>query len=350
MVDFNIGCREIGKESPIFIVAEIGANHNGDPLLAKEMIKAAAAAAVDAVKFQIYTSASLLADADRIISWGPPGKEKSEPIGEMFDRLALPPDSYEDLFSFAKSLGLIAFATPFSIEEAHFLAELNVPCYKIASSDVSYLDLLREVARYRKPILLSLGKSTLGEVDEAIRTLLSAGCEDLALLHCVAQYPAPINEMNLRTISALSAIYPECVVGLSDHSLGITPCLGAIALGAKIVEKHFTLDHHLEGPDHWFSSDLNEMRQLVKEVRLLESALGQPGKGILPCEKQERVTSTRSLVLKTGLKAGTAVTEENLKIVRPGWGIHPHDKEKIIGLKVQYDLPTNTVLKWDHFR
>lgn len=350
MASFHIRSRQVGGDAPVFIIAEIGANHNGDPTLAKKMVGAAAAAGVDAVKFQTYTAASLLADTERVIKWGPPGAEKSEPISKMFDRLALPLDSYKDIFGYAASLGLIAFSTPFSIEEAHFLAELDAPCYKIASSDVTYLDLLRAVGGFKKPVLLSLGKSTLSEADTAITTLLRAGCEALAILHCVAQYPAPMSEMNLRTIPALSAMYPECVVGLSDHSMGMTACLGAVALGAKIVEKHFTLDRHQEGPDHWFSADPEEMKQLVQEIRGLEAALGQSRKQVMPCEEKERFVSTRSLVLKTEVKAGTVITEEHLKIVRPGWGIHPHDKDKVIGLQIRRNLAAGTVLKWEHFR
>jgi len=350
MASFNIGTRKTGEASPVFIVAEIGANHNGDLALARKLVEAAADAGVDAVKFQTYRAADLVADGERIVTWGPPGNQRAEPVGRMFDRLSLPFEAHKDLFDLARRLGLVAFSTPFSLEAARFLADLAVPCFKIASSDVTYLDLLRAVAAFNKPVLLSTGKSTLGEVDRAVTTLAQAGCKEIGLLHCVGKYPAPLEDTNLRVISTLSAIYPNAIIGYSDHSQGTTACLGAVTLGAKVVEKHFTLSCDSEGPDHWFSADPEEMKRLVKEIRALESALGMPWKRVLPCEEQGRNLATRSLVLAKSVRAGTAITESHLKVLRPGWGIHPHDKEKVVGLKVNQDLPAGTVLKWEHFR
>ena len=350
MAAFTIGDRRIGQGFPVFIVAEIGANHNGDPALAARTVEAAARTGADAVKFQTYTAADLVADVERIVTWGPPGKQRSEPVGGMFDRLSLPREAHKDLFDLARSLGLVAFSAPFSLDAARFLAGIDVPCFKIASSDVTYLDLLREVAAFGKPVLLSTGKSTLAEVDRAVTTLTEGGCQEIALLHCVATYPAPFEDTNLRVISTLSAIYPHAVIGLSDHSQGTTACLGAVALGASIIEKHFTLSRDLEGPDHWFSADPEEMKRLVDETRVLESALGTPWKRITPSEEKGRNLGTRSLVLAQSVTAGTAITEDHLKVLRPGWGIHPYDKDKVIGLRVQSDLPAGTVLKWEHFR
>ena len=345
---FRLRERPVGNGASTFIVAEIGANHNGDAALAAEMIRVAAGIGVDAIKLQTYTADCLLADKERVITWGAPGREKQESVGCMFDRLALPLECYPSLFAEAERLGLIAFSTPFSVELARFLAPL-VPCFKVASSDVTYYDLLGALGGYKKPVLLSTGKSTLGEIDDAVNTLLATGVSDIALLHCVAQYPAPINEMNLRTIPALSSLYPNCVIGLSDHSEGITASLGAVALGARVIEKHFTLDKNLDGPDHWFSADPAEMKNLVTEVRRLESASGESRKTILPCEQIERMTSTRSLVLAKDVAVGEQLTEGHLKVVRPGWGIHPREKPNIIGLRTRLSLMAGTVLKWEHF-
>lgn len=347
----SIGGRLIGPGLPAFIVAEIGANHNGDRKLALEMVHAAAEAGVDAVKFQLYTSRELLADRHRVISWGPPGREVREPISDMFDRLSLARDAFADLFDAARKLGLIAFATPFSEEGIEFLSQLDVPAFKVASSDVAHLDFLRAMARTGKPILLSVGKSTLGEADRAVQEILRVqGEPNLAVLHCVASYPAPWEELNLRFIQTLALLYPRCVVGFSDHSIGDVGAVGAVALGACIIEKHFTLDRAMEGPDHWFSADPAEMASLVRDVRALEQALGSSGKDVTSTETVERKTSTRSLVLRVPVAAGTALREEHLKVVRPGWGIHPHDKEKVLGLRVTQDLPEDTVLEWKHFR
>jgi N,N'-diacetyllegionaminate synthase len=347
MSTFHVGERAIGDGASTFLIAEIGANHNGDPALAAEMIRVAADIGVDAIKLQTYTADCLLADKERMITWGAPGREKQESVGRMFDRLSLPLESYRSLFADAERLGIIGFSTPFSVELARFLAPL-VPCFKVASSDVTFYDLLRTLAEFKKPVLLSTGKSTLGEIDDAVSTLLATGCTDLAVLHCVAQYPAPMNEMNLRTIPALSAIYPDCVIGFSDHSEGITAALGAVALGARVIEKHFTLDKNMDGPDHWFSSDPAEMKQLVCEVRRLESALVGSRKTILACEQTERLTSTRSLVLARDIAVGERLTEGHLKIVRPGWGIHPREKPNLIGLRMHVSLMAGTVLKWEH--
>ncbi|MHB9922114.1 N-acetylneuraminate synthase family protein [Clostridium botulinum] len=350
MSSFEINDRIIGKEFPTYIVAEIGANHNGDIKLAKKMIEVAAECGVDAVKFQTYTSKELVADIDRVVTWGPCGRQKSEPIGKMFDRIALPKEAHKEVFEYAKQFGLTAFSTPFSIEGVKFLNQLQVPCFKVAASDVDYLDMLKEMALSRAPVMLSLGKCTLGEADLAIQTLIESGCKKIVIMHCVSQYPSPMNEMNLKVIKGLKNIYPECVIGFSDHSMGITAALGAVTLGARVVEKHFTLDKNMDGPDHWFSMDPIDMKNLVTEIRNLESAMGYPRKVVLKCEEQGRKNSIRSLVLKRDLRAGMKITEDCIKIVRPGWGIKPYDKEKIIGLKVVKDLKKDTVLTWDIFK
>lgn len=348
---FNIKNKTIGEIHPVFIVAEIGANHNGDIELAKRSIDEAAKCGVDAVKFQTYTSQELISDYDRIITWGKNSNQKSEKIGEMFDRLSLPREKYKELFEYAESLGLIAFSSPFSVDGLNFLLEdTDMCCIKIAASDVNYLDLLIRAAESKKPVMISLGKCTLSEADIAISTLLQNGCEKLVIMHCVAQYPSPIEEMNLRVIEALKKLYPECIIGFSDHSLGITAALGAVVVGAKVIEKHFTIDKTLEGPDHWFSMDPNEMALLVKEVRNVELALGHPRKRVLKCEEDERYKSIRSLSLAKDVEIGEIITEKHLKIIRPGYGISPHDKEKIIGLRVSHKLNKNTVLKWMHFK
>ncbi|KYH34823.1 N,N'-diacetyllegionaminic acid synthase [Clostridium tepidiprofundi DSM 19306] len=350
MKEFTILNKNIGGNSPVFIVAEIGANHNGNVELAKKMVKVAADCGVDAVKFQTYTSEELLADKDRIITWGNEEYRKSEPIGEMFDRLALPRKVHKEVFDYARRLGVIPFSTPFSVEGLHFLESLGVPCVKVAASDVNFLDMLKEISKINKPVMLSLGKCTLSEADRAISTLLNGGCDKIVIMHCVSQYPSPMNEMNLKVIESLKVLYPECIIGFSDHSVGITATLGAVALGAKVIEKHFTLDRKMLGPDHWFSMDPTDMKDLVTEIRNLEVAMGHPRKRVLECELDEKLKSTRSLVLRKSIKEGERITEDHLKMLRPGWGIQPYDKEKIIGMRVNRNLETNTVLKWEYLK
>lgn len=350
-MEFVIDNKRIGSKEPTFIVAEIGANHNGDIELAKKTIEAAAQAGVDAVKFQTYSAAELLSDHERMLTWGKEDSQTTESIGDMFDRLSLKRDFHKELFDYSKSLGLIPFSTPFSVEGVNFLDnELEVPCFKVAASDVNYLEMLKALGEKEKPVMLSLGKCTIGEADIAINTLFEAGCKELVIMHCVAQYPSPMEEMNLKIIESLKKMYPECIVGFSDHSLGITAAIGAVVLGARVVEKHFTLDKTLKGPDHWFSLNPAEMKSLVNEIRNIELAMGTSRKRIMPSEIQERETSIRSIVLNKPLKKGDTLKEEGVKYTRPGWGISPYDIEKIIGLKVTRDLPTNTVLKWEYFK
>ncbi|MFT4089221.1 MAG: N-acetylneuraminate synthase family protein [Asticcacaulis sp.] len=342
--------RAIGEGHPCFIIAEIGANHDGDLSRAKDMIAQAADCGVDAVKLQLYTAGELLADPERIIRHGEPGQEISEAIGALFDRLVVPREACESLFAYARSLGVIPFATPFSPEGAAHLGGLGAPLFKVAASDLCYFDMIDEIARWQTPTILSAGKCTLAEIDLSVTHARKAGIKGLGLLHCVAQYPAPHEEMRLSTIPVLKQLYPDCVVGLSDHSIGIASALGSVALGGKIIEKHFTFDKAAEGPDHWFSADPAEMALMVREVRALEQALPGVRQGVLACEQHERKTSVRSLVTARALKAGEVLTKADLKAVRPGTGIHPADQEKIIGLRVPRDLPANHVLNWADFK
>lgn len=341
----------IGDGCPAYIVAEIGANHDGDPEIARRCIEAAARCGVDAVKFQTYTAAELLSNYHSPITWGREGATTTEEIGAMFDRIALPRPAHRALFDYAHSLGLMAFSTPFSVDGLNFLLdELDAPCIKIASSDVSYPDLLIRAARSGRPVMLAVGKSTLAEADTAVSTLLDNGCTRLVLMHCVANYPSRMEEMNLRTLTSLAAMYPECVIGFSDHSMGTTAALGAVALGAKVIEKHFTLDNDRVGPDHWFSMNPDMMASLVREVRNLEAAMGCPRKRVLPREDEGRYSAIRSLSLARDMKRGERVAADDLRVVRPGYGISPLDREKILGLPLAADLEKDSVLEWKHFK
>ncbi|MGE7022753.1 N-acetylneuraminate synthase family protein [Solibacillus cecembensis] len=345
----KIGNYKINSQHPTFIVAEIGANHNNDLGLIKKTIDAAAECGVNAVKFQTYTSKELLSDYERLITYGDKN-QITEPIGEMFDKLSLKREWHEEIFEYANSRGLVAFSTPFSIDGASFLNDLEVPCFKIAASDVNFLKMLEYVGSLNKPVMLSLGKCTIAEADEAITTLEKAGCSELVIMHCVAQYPSPMEDMNLRIIETLKLQYPDKVIGFSDHTTGVTAAIGAVVLGARVIEKHFTLDKKLEGPDHWFSMDPSEMKALVSAIRDIELALGSSRKMVAKSEVKERETSIRSIVLKNNLKCGDKIAESDLKFTRPGWGIAPSDLEKIVGLAVNQDLERHTVLEWKYFK
>lgn len=350
MASLTLNGRIIGREGAPLLVAEIGANHDGSPAKAERMLRALVEAGAEAVKLQLYTAEELVADAERIITWGPPGHQRRESIGGLFDRLSLPRSAVADLLALGRELGVLTFATPFSEEGADFLAEHGTPCFKIAASDVGHLPLLRHVAQTGIPIILSLGKCTLGEALLAVETLRANGCTQLGLLHCVAEYPAPIEQMSLCTIDQLQRLFPDAVVGLSDHSIGDTAAIVGVALGAALVEKHVTESRDDDGPDHWFSVEIGEVAALQRRMREAALVLGEPRTGILHCELGERDTSTRSLVTRRAVCAGQPLTEGDLKIVRPGTGLEPRLLEAVIGLSTTRDLPANTPLTWACFK
>ncbi|MGJ0302724.1 N-acetylneuraminate synthase family protein [Aliarcobacter cryaerophilus] len=341
--------RIISNDSPTFIIAEVGANHNGDLKLAKKCIDAAALCGVDAVKFQTYTTEELLSHKEAIVTIGQNG-EITQTLKELFDNVTLKREIHKEIYDYAKSKGLICFSTPFSVEGVAFLEELDNPIYKIASSDVNYVDMLEVIGATKKPVFLSTGKCTLPEMDMAIELLQKSGTTDLCLLHCIANYPSKMENMNLNVIKTLKQMYPEFIIGFSDHSLGITASLGAVCFGAKIIEKHFTIDKNLDGPDHWFSMDPNDMKNLVIGIRDLEVAFGTQRKILAQNEVPEKYWATRSLHINKDLKAEDIINKEDLDMLRPGYGISPFDRDKVIGIKLAKDIKKGTVLEWAHLQ
>lgn len=340
----------ISDNAPTFIVAEIGANHNGSLELAKESIDAAITCKADAVKFQTYTTQELLSNKDGIIVYGKKGQEVSKTLQEMFDEVALKREFHEEIFSYAKKQGIICFSTPFSVQGVNFLEQLGNPIYKIASSDVNYVDMLKAIGETKKPVILSTGKCTLGDLDQAVHLLKNSGTKTLSLLHCIANYPSQMKNMNLNAIKTLKKMYPKSIIGFSDHSMGITAALGAVCFGAKIIEKHFTIDKHLKGPDHWFSMDINNMTNLVNEIRNLELAFGDGTKTVPECEILDKHWATRSLIARKNIKKGDIIKKEDLDMLRPGYGISPFDIDKVLGMQIKKDIKQDEVLEWKHFK
>jgi sialic acid synthase SpsE len=312
------------------------------------MIDAAVNAGADAIKFQTYTPSELLCDPSRPVTWHYAGGSVTEPVGEMFERVSLKRSDHAEIFSYAAMRGIAFFSTPFSPEGVRFLDSLGVPCFKVASSDIVYFDMLKAIADTKKPVILSAGKASLAELDAAAAFLERH--VDLAILHCVAKYPADYAEANLNTIKTLLLQYPDCVIGFSDHTRGISCPLGAVALGARIIEKHFTLDNFSYGPDHEFSLNPAELSALVKEIRNLEAALGSSRKMVGLSEITERETSIRSVTVLKDMKQGDILTAEFLGAKRPGGGISPLDKDKIIGMKLSKDIPADSTLRWEDLK
>lgn len=342
---FAINGRSIGPTHPTYIIAEMSANHNQQFDEAVKIIAAAKEAGADAVKLQTYTPDTITIDSDK-----PPfqigkgtiweGKNLYKLYGEAFT----PWEWQPKLFEAAADLGLDCFSSPFDETAVSFLETLNPPAYKIASFENVDLPLIRRIAQTGKPIIMSTGMATLAEIDEAVQTTRTAGATDLALLKCTSAYPAPAEEMNLRTIPHMAEAF-QVPVGLSDHTLGITVPVTAVALGACIIEKHFTLSRAVPGPDSAFSLEPEEFRAMVTAVRTAEKALGQVSYTITPREESSRVFR-RSLFVVQDMKAGEPFTAENVRSIRPGYGLHTRYLGQIIGRFAAQNIERGTPLDW----
>lgn len=342
------GCK-IGPGQPCFIIAEAGINHNGDIELAKQLVGVAAEAGADAVKFQTFK-------ADRVVSATAPKAEYQlrttdvvESQLEMLQRLELSPEAHSRLWSYCQEQGTLFLSTPFDEESADLLDELGVPIFKIGSGEITNWPFLDYVARKGKPIILSTGMSYLSEVDEAVRVIRQAGCDQLVLLHCVSNYPADPADANLRAMRTISTAF-QVSVGYSDHTLGIEVALAAVALGACVLEKHFTLDRHLPGPDHQASLEPDEFRALVESIRLIEQAIGTGTKEPRESEIGNRVIGRRSIVAAQTIEPGTIITCEMLTAKRPATGLQPMCIDSLIGRTAVVRIPIGQLIAFNMIR
>jgi sialic acid synthase SpsE len=344
---FEIAGRRVGKGEPCYVIAEAGVNHNCDVQLGYKLIETAGAAGADAIKFQSYTAGKI---STRVAPryW----VEPADPAGsqwDTFDKLdKLSDRDFKSLLGHARQVGITAFSTPFDDEAVDFLASLEVPAFKIASADLTCHDLIRRAARVGKPMILSTGTANLAEVEEALEVCRQADNQEVVLLHCTLKYPCPPEAINLRMMEHLMKAFPEVPVGLSDHSLGISVPQAAAALGACVIEKHYTVDKALPGsPDHHLSVDPPEMKALVAGVRTVEKALGKAAKGLEPQEADAYRYARRSVTSKTAIPMGTVVTREMLTYKRPGTGISPRHLDLVVGRVARRDIPEDTTLTWE---
>jgi len=343
--DILIGQKVIGTVSKVFVVAEIGINHDGSVTQAEKLIDAAADAGADAVKFQSFQAERLLIPSRERYAQQMEGAESAY---QMLRRCELTWSDQEKLKKHADARGVIFISTPFDEESADFLDSLDVPAFKIASADITHVPLLRHVASKGKPILLSTGMSYLNEVADAVWNLKSSGAKDILLMHCVSAYPAPPQDMNLRALQTLQS-YFDLLVGLSDHSEGILLSLVAVALGAVVIEKHFTLDKSAAGPDHKASMDPEDLKLLVKGLRNVEASLGDGRKRPSDAEEESRLFSRRSITAAADIRANETIEPWMLAFKRPGTGLEPRYWEKVIGLTARRNISKNTILQWEDF-
>lgn len=345
MREFKVGNIDVFSRSSTYIIAEMSANHNQDFERAVQLVHAAKEAGADAIKLQTYTPDTITIDSDkeyfRIKGTLWDGRTLHDLYGEAYT----PWEWQPKLKEVADDLGMDLFSTPFDFTAVDFLETMNVPAYKIASFENIDLPLIRRVAQTGKPMIMSTGMATLAEIDEAVRTARDAGCRELALLKCTSAYPAPPEEANLRTIPHLAEAF-DVVAGLSDHTLGIQVPVAAVALGARIIEKHFTLARSDGGADSAFSLEPHEFKQMVDAVRITEKALGQVHYGITEKDAESRVFR-RSLFVVQNIKAGDVFTEDNVRSIRPGYGLHTRYLDEIIGRRASKDIERGTPLSWN---
>ncbi len=345
----KIGKREVGPGEQVFIIAEAGVNHNGDLPTAKRLVDVACVAGADAVKFQTFK-------ADRVVTAQAPKADyqmqttsKDESQLRMLQELELSPQAHQELHSHCQERGIMFMSSPFDKGSVDLLEKMGVPAYKIGSGEITNWPFLEYVARKGKPVILSTGASELREVEEALRVMRRAGNEQLILLHCVSNYPADPADANLRAMQTMASAF-QVPVGYSDHTPGIDVALASVALGACVIEKHFTLDKDMPGPDHKASLEPRELEALVQGIRIVEKALGDGIKIPRPSEENTRRIARRSLVLVRDIPEGNEIEPDKLTALRPGTGIAPSLILSVIGRKAARDLKRGTVLKWEDIK
>lgn len=345
--EINIDGRLVGEGHPVYVIAEIGSNHCSDQNVVKKMIDIASEAGFDAVKFQTYEPLEVFSGKITTTELGIDNMYGHRLWWEVArDHILMPREWFAEMFSYAREKKLQVFSTIHSVRDAEFVMQFNPPVFKVASIDVSYLDFLQGLAGFNKPIILSTGMHYLGEIETAVNTIVNAGNHQLAILHCVSNYPPQPENVNLNNITMLREAF-DLPVGYSDHHPENFMDVAAVALGACIIEKHITLDRTLKGPDHPFALDPGAMFDLVKSVREIEKAMGTHKRTLSAAELKSREVTRRSFVARKDIKKGETITAENIKLTRPGTGIHPKYKDRILGRKAAVEIEKETVITWD---
>ena len=341
----TISDRRVGKGYPVLIVAEMSANHHHDFTKAVDLIKAAKGAGADAIKLQTYTPDTITINSNKTYFQIKEGTLwDGRTLYDLYGEAYTPWEWQPQLKKVAEDLGLIFFSTPFDFSGVEFLENIGVPCWKVASFEIVDLLLIQKMAQTGKPILISTGMATFGEIEEAVTAANEGGATELALLKCTSAYPAPMEEMNLKTIPHMSEAF-NVPVGLSDHTLGISVPIAAVALGACIVEKHLTLSRKVAGPDSAFSLEPNEFKNMVHSIRNVEKSLGNIHYGLSEGEIGSRFFR-RSLFVVKDMKARDKFTEDNVRSIRPGHGLHTRHFREILGRRASIDIARGTPLNW----
>ena len=347
MSKISIGNRLLGGNNSPLIVAELSANHNGSLERALETIEAAHKAGACAVKLQTYSADTITIDCDRPEFMIKGGLWNGYKLYDLYKWAETPFEWHKTLFDHARNVGINIFSTPFDETAVDLLVELNTPLYKIASCENIDLPLIEYVAKKGKPMLISTGMASEQEIEEAVNAARGGGCKDLVLLHCVSCYPTPNEEANLRKIVELNTKF-DVLTGLSDHTLGTTASIAAVALGACVIEKHFTLSRSDKGPDSEFSIEPDELKQLCKGCNEAWQSLGQGSFTPQPVEEKSRVFR-RSIYFVSDLPAGSIVKSSDIRRIRPGLGLHPKFYNQLVGKKLKVDVQRGMATSWEVF-
>ncbi len=342
----TIGNRYVGGNAPTFIVAEVSANHLQDFERAKAIIKAAADAGADAVKLQTYTADTITLDCDNDYFQITQGTIwDGTTLHKLYQEAFTPWEWQPELLKYANELGMECFSSPFDPTAVDFMEEMNMPAYKIASFEINDIPLIRKIAKLGKPMIFATGIAYLEDIERALQVCKEEGNEQVILLKCTSQYPSPYESMNLKVIPNMAEVF-DCVTGLSDHSMGCTVAVASVALGAKMVEKHLTLSRADGGPDAEFSMEPAEFKQMVDEICIVEKALGKVTYELTEQQVRSREDG-RSLFVVKDVKEGEIFTEDNVRSIRPNFGLHTMYYEDILGKKAKKDISKGTPLAWN---
>ena len=331
----KLGKREIDTGKPVFIVAEAGINHNGDIEIAKKMIESASKCGADAIKFQTIITKELFSEV------------LNPDVIDFANKVSFNRKQHIELMKYANRFSLEFFSTPVGKKSVELLKSINVNSIKIASGEITNHEMIKMIAKMKKPIIISTGMTTISEIADVVEIVSSENCPFI-LLHCNASYPTPIEDVNLNTIPYLHATF-GVPIGYSDHTIGNESCLAAVSLGACVIEKHFTLDKNMEGPDQKLSADVAEFTDLVSKIRIVEKTLGKHRTGPTKSEEKFKKLMRKSIGTSTDIHAGTKIKRSMLSIIRPETGISPIMLDKVVGMTIMKNAKKGTLLRWDMF-
>ncbi|BDR75918.1 pseudaminic acid synthase [Clostridium tetani] len=345
--EIYINNRKISEEEPTFIIAEISANHLMNYDRAVKIMIAAKEAGADAVKLQTYTPDTITIDCNNEEFLATPGSPwEGMNLYQLYKTAYTPWEWQPKLMEIAKELDIICFSSPFDFTAVDFMEKIDMPAYKVASFEINDIPLIKKIAGKGKPIIISTGIAYMNEIEEAIKVCKEKGNDNIILLKCTSAYPAPYEDINLKTITNMKETF-GCITGLSDHTLGDAVAIASVAVGAKVIEKHLTLKRDDGGPDATFSMEPEEFANMVKNIRTVEKAMGKVVYELTEKQKNSRGRS-RSLYVVDNIKKGEAFTSENIRSIRPGYGLHTRYYEGILGKKARYNLKKGTALKWEY--